>query len=69
MKIVKKMCIEVLVHFRCCDCDGYWAISDFNRISSDVIYCPHCNCEQLIDYFGMKKPRPTGDGIDRGKVK
>lgn len=31
---------EVLMHYRCCLCNGWWSISD--GATDCTFYCPHC---------------------------
>ncbi len=34
-------CIEVLYHFRCRHCEGWWTIGDWQP-GTAAIRCPHC---------------------------
>lgn len=44
---------EILSHFRCNHCGGWWSIGDFEvrraQYMTDVLYCPWCSAAHQID--------------------
>lgn len=44
---------EILTHFRCNQCGGWWSIGDFEvrraRYITEVLYCPWCGVAHRID--------------------
>lgn len=39
---------EILTHFQCDDCKGWWTIGDYHIVAQKTkkLYCPHCGNEQ-----------------------
>lgn len=41
--------IEQLHHFKCCSCNLWWTIGDFQTLNKDKVICPHCGTEAEIN--------------------
>ena len=39
---------EILTHFQCDDCKGWWTVADYHAApkKTEKRYCPHCGNEQ-----------------------
>ena len=39
MKVFSK---EIIYHFQCSNCEGWWTIGDFHIKKQDKLFCPWC---------------------------
>lgn len=40
---------EILVHFRCMECNKWWTIGDYVFVPNATIICPHCGAKGEIE--------------------
>ncbi len=45
----KFQCLEILHHFNCKDCKGWWSIANETVMKRQRWFCPWCGVEQYYD--------------------
>lgn len=45
---IAKVSLELLYHFQCGYCQGWWSIGDFTPEEGKQIYCPHCGLQNSV---------------------
>lgn len=49
---------EIIWHFTCDSCSGWWSIAASDHWLPKKLFCPHCSCEHI---YNEAKPARVGD--------
>jgi rRNA maturation endonuclease Nob1 len=43
---------EIIWHFTCLSCSGYWSIGTMDEWKPKIMFCPHCGgvCKKIIEH-------------------
>ncbi|SVC13380.1 uncharacterized protein METZ01_LOCUS266234 [marine metagenome] len=49
---------EIIWHFTCDSCSGWWSIAASDQWSPKKLFCPHCSFKHI---YNKANPAKTGD--------